>query len=237
MAAYDISKIPAIMRSKGWTRGASLMDHWFAGPSNDDPAKGAPDTTTITMAWVLGFSRAAAVYGEMLSQRVWSNAAAQREIAANLTKKGLLVGQARPFGGAAHDVVGLARDWYVQERPVSYGVMNQLVADELIATLGNFPFRVAVGGQFTPKGSRHTVQIDTAWIYVRKPYTFNDRRPDEDELLGRWSDTDGPEALLGTNVHNSDFRAYRAAHGKGSDFIIFSAPKELRRTPPDTFDV
>ncbi len=158
-------------------------------------------------------------------------------IAANLTRKGLLVGQARPFGGPTHDVVALDRDSYVQERPVSYGVMNQLFSDELIATLGNFPFRVAVGGQLVPKGSRHTVQIDRVCIYVRKPYTFNDRRPDEDELLGRWSDTDGPEALLGTNVHNSDFRAYRAAQGKGSDFIIFSQPSELRRAPPDTFDI
>ncbi len=76
MSDYDITKIPPIMRRKGWTRGAALMEHWFAGAANDDPQKGAPDTTTITMPWVLGFSRAAAVYGDMVSQRVWCNAAA-----------------------------------------------------------------------------------------------------------------------------------------------------------------
>jgi hypothetical protein len=236
MSDYDITQIPAIMRTKGWTRSAALMDHWFKSAANNDPAKGAPDTTTITMAWVLGFSRAATVYNDMLAQKVWANPAAQREIAADLGKQGLLVGQAKAFGGPAYDVVRLD-EHYVQERSVLYNIVNQFFSDELIATLGNFPFRVAVGGQIVPKKSQHTIQIEKVWIYVRKPYTFNDRKPGEDELLGRWSDSGGPEAPLGTNVRNSTFRSWRTANGKGGDFLIFSHPNELTRSPPDTFDI
>jgi hypothetical protein len=235
MSDFDITQIPVIMRSKGWTRGAALMEHWLKGTPNSDPAKGVPDTTTITMPWVLEFSRAAAVYNDMLAQTVWANAAAQKEIAADLSKRGLLAGQAKAFGGA-YDVVQLDKD-YVQERSVLYGMWNQAFSDELIATLGNFPFRIAVGGNIVPKGSQHTIQIDKVWIYVRKPYTFNDRKPGEDELLGRWSSNAGPEALFGTNIHNSDFRAWRTANGKGGDFMIFSQPNALTRPTPDTFDI
>jgi len=79
------------MRKHGWGNGAKLMETWFSGPSAIAPAYGWPDTATIRMdSWVLTFPRARSVYDRLMRERIWANPDAQREIAAMLSRKGLL---------------------------------------------------------------------------------------------------------------------------------------------------
>jgi hypothetical protein len=84
----DITKIPAIMRSKGWYNGARLQDIWFRGPANSVAERGKPDTTTIRMdTWALRFPRAKAVYDRMISEKIWLKLEAQMKIGKLLSKK------------------------------------------------------------------------------------------------------------------------------------------------------
>jgi hypothetical protein len=73
--AFDITKIPGIMRNKSWRNGARLMETWFSRPRATAPAYGAPETATIRMdTWVLAFPRARQVYDQLVRERVWANA-------------------------------------------------------------------------------------------------------------------------------------------------------------------
>jgi len=56
--ATQITNIPAIMRHHKWNVGADLMDSWFSRPVAVAPKYGLPDTTTVTMNWVLVYRRA-----------------------------------------------------------------------------------------------------------------------------------------------------------------------------------
>ena len=61
----------------------------------------------------------------------------------------------------------------------------------------------------------------------------------EDQDLGNWnmeSNTVGRTGLNGGfNVHNSDFRKWRAANQKGGDFLVYSDLRVLRQTSNNTF--
>jgi hypothetical protein len=230
MAGYDITKIPGIMRRKGWVKGAALMEEWFSRPANDDASRGTPDTTTITMDWALGFERARRVYDEMVQDRVWANEKAQREIA----KTFRLTGQAVCFGVSIDDVPRLDRS-YVQFRAVGSALDP---ADDMKAALGRFTFRVVVSGDVTPKkGGGYRVNLEAIGIYVQDSYDFNGFQP-----LGAWSDSDfaGDVALPftgATEVYNASFREYRAAHNKGGDFLVYSDVRWLRGGSKDAFDL
>lgn len=232
MSGYDITKIPGIMRGKGWEKGAALMDGWFARPENDKPEDGRPDTTTITMAWTLGYRRAKQVYDQMIAERIWVNAAAQREIKKWLTQSGTLTRQETRFGGPMHDVVRLDKT-YIQLRGVG-GVMDE--SDDMKAALGRFTFRVAVAGKAVPERTTgYSIEIEQIGIYVRDSYDFIG-----DQGLGYWSDTDfagGWNPIQGTAVGNADFQAWRAANHRGGDYIVYSDVKILQGGPQDVFKI
>jgi len=233
MAEYDITKIPGIMTSKHWDRGAALMSRWFAGPANEHPDRGTPDTTIITMAWALRFDRAKRVYDEIVSERIWANPPAQRLLAAKLREQGKLIGQDAAFGGPWNDVIRLDRD-HVQHRTVG-GVLDP--ADDMLAALGRFNFHVAVGGRVEAlaRGQRHVVHVETVGIYIVDSYDFNGDQP-----LGYWSDNDFAGRINpfgGSAVSNASFRAWRAMNHRGGDFMVYSDIRQLHRTPADSFDV
>jgi hypothetical protein len=228
MSDYDITKIPGIMRTKGWVNGATLMENWFARPANDHPDRDrSPDTTTIKMAWALSFQRAREVYDEMVSQKVWVNAKASAQIVRMLQGQGLLTGQKREFGPEMDDVVRLDRE-YIQFRPV--GSMSD-PHDDMLAALGRFVFRVAVNGHIVPRGKQHLVNIEQVGIYIWDSYDFNGDQP-----LGFWSDSDFAgnfNFIGGSYVSNASFRDYRSRHSKGGDYHVFSDVRILHRSPPD----
>lgn len=135
------------------------------------------------------------------------------------------------------------------------GNMDMLIGpmDDLRAALANFTFRVVVAGSVEPEmidrqvasgtpvkvaSGNYLVTIEEVGIYVKDSYDFNDATG-EDQDLGNWnmeSNTVGRTGLNGGfNVHNSDFRKWRAANQKGGDFLVYSDLRVLRQTSNNTF--
>lgn len=244
------------MRSKGWVKGAALMDRWFAGPSLITPNVQSPDTTTITMKWALDYSRARGTYNKLIRERAWANPAAQGEIKKLLKRKNLLTDATQRFGQLSGAVDLLDAD-YVQYRGLGSGYSGVYSGasadtyyglyyygasyygggmDDMMAALGNIVFRVLVSGTVTPAGSGHDVTIDKVGIYLRDSYSF-----ENDQHLGFWDDSDNSVSavnfLSGTRVSNKSFRDWRAANGKGGDFLIYSDVKQISLAKPDQFHI
>lgn len=235
--SFSITSIPKIMRHHGWGNGARLMEIWFSRVRTSAPAYGSPETQTIRMSsWVLTFSRAKKVYNQIMSERIWANPAAQREITAMLRKKGLLSSapQSRPFGDLTSSVPMLDTD-YVNQRVVGFGLSDE---DDMAMALGNFAFRIVVAGEVMPisKSPRFKVNISEVGVYIRDSYDFNGS-----QLLGFWDDKDNSfsvtNLLSGTLVSNDDFRSWRAKTGRGGDFLVFSDLLRTRLPNPDSFDI
>jgi hypothetical protein len=243
--SLTLTNIPRIMRSHGWANGARLMEIWFSRPAATAPAYGAPETATIRLdAWALTYQRAREVYDRLMRERVWANAAAQREIASMLRRRRLLGSRPQAFGNLNQPVHLLDAD-YINYRAVGggYGYYSYYYyyysgLDDMTAALGNFVFRVAVAGNVAPVsgGRGHRVTITDVGVYLRDSYDFNG-----DQHLGFWDDSDnsvsGWNALSGTQVTNEDFRNHRAATGRGGDFLVFSDVKQTHLATPDTFVV
>lgn len=68
---FPVVDIPAIMRARGWSNGAALLESWFSRPASTAPAYDVPDASTIKMSWVLKFGRAKKVYDKLIRERTW----------------------------------------------------------------------------------------------------------------------------------------------------------------------
>ncbi|GKT00916.1 DUF6402 family protein [Acidovorax sp. SUPP3434] len=252
MSKLDITKLPTVMRSNNWERGAQLMEKWFSDPSNSSPSNGIASTDIITMDWVLGFSRARQVYDTLIAERIWLNEAARREIVKLLKRKNALGSGKQRF--LLPRMLQSMENEAIQFRVIG-GNMDMLVGpmDDLRAALGNFTFRLVVAGTVeaemtekkvaagpapkVPTGN-YLVTIEEVGIYVKDSYDFNDAAG-EDQDLGNWnfeSNSVGRTGLNGGfNVRNSDFRKWRSANGKGGDFLIYSDMRVLKQTTNNTF--
>ena len=250
--SLTLTNIPAIMRRHNWRNAARLMDVWFSRPGAVAPAYGAPDTATIRIdSWALTFSRARQVYDQLVRDKIWANAAAQREIGSMLRRRGALSGTERAFGNLTQPVQTQDRD-YINQRVVSFGLGD---LDDMSASLGNFAFRVLVAGRTTsvrgsspaasrrpptmnlpavPRGATFQVSITEVGIYIRDSFDFNG-----DQFLGFWDDSDNSVSMLnflsGTSVSNEDFRNWRTQNRRGGDFLVFSDIKRIVLSTPDTF--
>jgi hypothetical protein len=211
------------------------MDSWFSRPSNDDPRVGVP-LVAMPMSWALGFARAKEVYDEIVTGELWVNQAARKQIRAMLTAHGKLGPKAVTFGdelnSSAPDAVKLHKD-YIQYRSVEQSLFTG--ADDMVAALANFNFRVVVGGDVKPTKTGHEISIKKLGIYLQDSYDFNG-----DQTLGYWSDDDFQgyfNPIGGDHVTNADFRAWRNANGRGGDYYVYSDVKVLHRKPADTFAI
>lgn len=240
------------MRANNWVRGAKLMDKWFSGSANNVPASGLPSTDIISMDWVLNFSRARQTYDTLIAERIWLNDAARREIIKLLARKNALGKGIQRF-----HLPGMPQAMdadSIQFRIVG-GNMDMLVGpmDDLRASLGNFTFRLVVGGTTEeemaekevksgppikiPTGN-YLVTIDEVGIYVRDSYDFNDPAGG-DQDLGNWNFETNSVGRTGLNgglpVRNSDFRNWRSANGKGGDYIVYSDMRTIKQNKNNTF--
>lgn len=244
----DITLIPGIMRRRGWLNGARLQDVWFSRPPNSAPARGVPDTTTIRMdAWALTFPRCAEAVRGMISERSWCGDEARRNLGRILQRQGKLGSQRTTFGDLGRPVPQLDADQVLTERWV--GSLGDPL-DDMYAALGSFAVRVVAAGTVGPvqvplpsmtssprprtTATRYQAQIEQVGLFIRDSFDFNGFQP-----LGFWSSTDVARAPLpGYDwVGNDTYRAWRAANGRGGDFIVYSDLKVVRRTPPDTVDI
>lgn len=252
MTKLDITKLPAVMRENKWERGAQLMEKWFTDPANSVPAQGIASTDIVTMDWVLGFSRAREVYERLITERIWLNEAARKEIVKLLAKKNAIGNSKQRF--LLPRMIQAMEQEAIQFRVVG-GNVDMLVGpmDDLRAALANFTFRVVVAGTVEPEmvtqkvasgaapkvaNGNYLVTIETVGVYIKDSYDFNDAAG-EDQDLGNWNiekNSVGRTGLNGGfNVHNSDFRKWRTANGKGGDFLVYSNMRELRQTANNTF--
>lgn len=232
-------------------RGAELMEEWFRRPASPFPLTATPNTTTITMDWVLGFARAKTVYDNMISKKMWVTENAKKLIANKLQQQGKLRQVAGPvefFRKFSDPVPDIDID-HIQEQPVG-GQFDPL--DGLSAALARFVFRMGVWGTVkwgvvgnTP---RHTVEISAVGVYVRDSYDFNDD-PNAwfSQPLGCWNGMTN-SVSRGACVTNRDFRDWRnastaaaqanaAGAGNGGDFLVFSDLKITTLSPPEVFIV
>jgi hypothetical protein len=237
--AFDITLIPGIMRGKGWNTAPKLMDRWFKGPVSIKPKYWKRDTTTVTMAWTLGFARARKTYDEIFDEKLWLTPKAKVEIVKMLKRTGKLTdGRIVPFGDFSA-AVPLLDDVSVQYHAyVSQPVFDPL--DDLYGALGSFTFKLLLGGRVTLKDPRastgrpgHVITIEKVGVYVHDSYDFQ-----EDQPLGFWSENNvGKMPWLGYHeVANKSFRDWRLAHSAGADFEVFSDLQVTPLTRPDSFD-
>jgi hypothetical protein len=243
----DITLIPAIMRRRGWGNGARLQDIWFSRPANAVPERGAPDTTTIRMdTWALTFPRCAAAFRRMTADRYWCGEEARRNLGRILQRQGKLTSLQTAFGDLSLPVPQLDR---LALSELWVGSLTDAL-DDMYAALGSFAIRVVAAGTVGPiqvplpsmTGSpsartavtRHQARIEKIGFFIRDSFDFNGFQP-----LGFWSSTDVARAPLpGYDwVGNDTYRAWRAAHGHGGDFIVYSDLKVVRRSPPDTVEI
>lgn len=240
-ASFSVVDIPAIMRAQGWSNGAALLESWFSRPACVAPLYDKPEVSTVSMSWVLGFSRARAVYDKLIGERIWQNPAARQQIAKMLRKRGLLktdMSVEAPFGDFSLHPSQLD-DEQINFRPVKMDVRDVLgPLDDMSAALGNFVFVVLVSGSVRSDASPdgHRVVISQVGVYVRDSFDFNG-----DQFLGYWDRDDNSVSnlnpLSGTHVSNADFRRWREQNQKGGDFMIFSDLKVIKLASPEVFFV
>jgi hypothetical protein len=220
-----LPNLPTIMRQKGWTKGATLMEKWFRQARNTIPAYGSHDVTTITMNWALGYPRARKVYDQAVRERVWVNQGAQKEIKKLIVKTNCLpsstVGSRVIFGdvGASlartqNSVVKFHTDNAIQYRRVEQSIWKSL--DDLYAALGDFHFHFVVKGvvECISKKPRYRVTIHEVGVYIRDSYDFNDKNPNlYSQPLGMWNckrnDAQKLPELDYHYVNNASFREWR----------------------------
>lgn len=233
--AFDIRDIPAIMTANGWTQGAALMNSWFKRPAHQLPKYDTPDTSTITMSWVLGFKRAKSVYDELVSERIWQNGPARQQFAKICKAKGLIkdgVKTSASFGDFKRAVPDMDAE-SVNFRTTGTSVFQ---IDDMDAALGRFVFKVLVKGSVSSNdGKKFSATITEVGVYIKDSYDF-----EGDQSLGYW-DAKGKQASMyylpsGTRVGNKDFQKWRTDHTMGGDFQVFSDLLVFKLDKPDSFE-
>ena len=92
--------------------------------------------------------------------------------------------------------------------------------DDMLAALGMFTFRVAVGGTVKKIGSKACIYVERIGVYIKDSYDFNG-----EQILGWWNpetNEGGKNPRNGQYVGNETFRKYQSETGKGQDFLVFS---------------
>lgn len=208
---FDLLDIPVAMKSMGWPVSAKLATEWLSSPKhiyNDDPNSVQPiDSSTITLDWCLGFGSVREKYNELLSKKIYNDAA---KLA---LKKKLTPILEKTFQDSINlafdttpDVADLRRfhsAWQFQLANISnYDTLTSgLGMTDLTGALANFGIyvaigRVEVGGnryyQYSQSEKTKTYCIDAqvsvthVYVYVKDNYSFNDSAGNS-QYLGHWN--------------------------------------------------
>ena len=208
-----VDDVPAIMHAKNWLKGEALMKYWFAGT-------GSPNSTDITMDWVLGFKRAKLEYDRIFSEKLYVTEKARAEIVKLAKSRGVF-----EKGGQFGDASGSAEklDPSYTQFVVVGSVLDDF--DDLYAALGRFTFRIVVHGGVVLVGKERYVSVSKIGVYVRDSYDFVGN-----QALGYWDkETNyvGTNPFKGSLITNAAFRNTK----KGADFIVYSDVRTTNITP------
>lgn len=253
----DITWIPTIMRSKGWTQGATLMEEWQRRAAKIRPANpedvpnnfGPPVLNVVTMDWILSgpFGWAEPAYNELMNNKMWKTENAKKEIGKMLRETGMTAQvQANRetklnFGDLTSSNVIRIEEVYIQSKAVNRSSLASYNnPDALTAAIKDFNYHMAVKGEakYTPNGIEVTVQ--EVGVYAKESYDFiNDGTfygpTGYDQPLGTWYYGEGLSEFIW--ITNNSFNNWREATGRGGDFLVYSDIKVIRLNPPDIFIV
>jgi len=214
---FDIQEIPDAMRKLKMPTSAKLMEKWFAGKLNYSPRDADEraeinqngmrypsdmyDTTTITLDWVLRFSRARKQFDRLTKDAIRSPAA--RKIL--IEKLKAYANKVVDFSTAeicGNDIASLHEQFHFQHISVDGEFSQKLklmlatswehsgAPDDLTGALGSFNFYAAIGSalfSYDPMSRKSTVEIRGIWVYIKDNYTFTDRQDERSQYLGHWS--------------------------------------------------
>lgn len=205
-----LQEIPYEMRWHKWEQGARLLETWFERPIAIAPKYSAPVTDVIRMDWVLTFPRAKEVYDKIFADRIWTNDASAKRMAAILpvpTGSGTFL-----IGDLSKPVTVVDEKW-INARPVKNGWEE----DGMAAALANFNFHVAIAGKTQRLNAlEYAVTVEEVGVYVKDSFDF-----EGDQFLGWWGYND-------SLIYNADFREWRNRNNAGGDFLVYSDVKRTR---------
>ncbi|MCZ2497145.1 hypothetical protein GN316_10275 [Xylophilus sp. Kf1] len=169
--AFDIQQIPGVIRSLGMPKAAKIFDKWFAGELNyapdDDAAQkeinqaGVPfpvsmyDRTSISLEWVLQFSRARKAF-ELLQTHDWLTRPIAMQSLKNILSKYSDRGEIRSETECGGDILKIHTRFQFQLNRVEGTLAQKVdqfllrevahrgVPDELTMILGSFNFYAAI---------------------------------------------------------------------------------------------
>jgi hypothetical protein len=230
-------------------------------PASGAP-RGPPDTGTVTMDWLLGFARAKAVYDfKVVAAEYWKTPKAEASLRDWLFKSGRLQGGAKRFGDLGRAVPVQDADYY-QSMSVPTNLFADPL-DDLFGALGDYNLRFVAAGRVAPLDyTDWLVTVEQVGVYVQDKFDFNGFQPlgywnpstnqvsklgglgdsvdrlKRDIALSPWpvvqrlAEATDQGAFL---VSNADYRDWRAKHGKGGDFQLFSDLKIIAQAKPWSF--
>ena len=247
---FQLVEIPAVMQhSMSAPQGAALMRQWFRSPAFVMPESwrmgsvsllGVPsqnlNTTAITMQWVLSNSGAASS-GLISMQRTRVNTVNSAiELRRVLQRQRFLTGERQAIGNS-RDAIVLHETAHLNFLTVPWGMS----VSPIDCALASFTLHMAVSGFVQPiktrgTGKTHEVEITDLHFYLRDCYDFtSDREP-----LGSWNRSGAsvsPYVPGKFFAENKVFRQWRAKHGKGGDFLIFSDVLSRKLSRPITIQI
>ena len=240
----NVEHIPWVMRAKGWNRALALMERWFRERESTDKSV-TPDTTTITMEWLLTFNDVERIYDLLISPQSWyletgptdNRTSAVSRLCKQLRTRGMLTDH-RVYFDDMHETPQQLRAQKMQIDAVKVKPVR-LAPDDLTASLYRFELFLVVAGyaEPSPDGNGHTITVERVGVFMQDDYDFNDE-PGEDQKLGKW-DMDKLEAYFdewplatGCSITNESFRSYRDLAHFGGDFEVYSDLLITDMSPP-----
>lgn len=210
---FDIQDIPDAMRQLGMPISAKLMERWFNGQLNysrtdaDEKAEinqnGLPyppsmiDTTSIKMAWVLGFLRAKNAFDTLTASLMLQTPLALRYLKASLqpykTRQSV-----QPWLECKGDLQRFHNEFQFQLIDVNASwpdriavqmykeISNRGVPDDLTGALGAFNLYAAIA-EATFDQRAGTATVTRVAVYVKDKYTFLTNPGNASQYLGHWN--------------------------------------------------
>lgn len=211
VAVFQLSDIPSTMKKMGWSTAAKVMERWFNNPawvmsrdekinsSGDLDLQRTPqqiDTTTVKMAWLLGFQRAEEARKKILEVLVppndvplWRSSKALGEFEKRLKRGHKFTNEREKFGYHL-DAVKLHHESFLNEIVVG---SDEDPLDDLYGALAIFLMQVAAAGYTEPVRDKsgnilsYNIHIEQVGLYIRDTYEFIDDYWKPSQPLGLWN--------------------------------------------------
>ncbi|MBU8546338.1 MULTISPECIES: DUF6402 family protein [Roseomonadaceae] len=235
---FRLTEIPEIMLAQNppWTVAAALQKRWFGGAPQIYPAVGEPDTTTVTMKWLLGHDRMKSFYDEnIITPRIWQTPNSEAILVKRLRDQGAIpaTGRTVTFGNICAPTNILEKSYFQSLAYKTNKLKDPL--DDVFGALGSFNFRFLASGRLEKLNNTNcVVTVESVRVYIQDKYDF-----DGFQWLGCWSkllnSVQKLPSPLHTSLTNYDYALWRKIHGKGGDFLVYSDTMLIPEATPWSF--